>query len=127
LFDQWWKDPSITDELHLSAAQKKQLDDLTLAQRLALIDAGANGLKAFTRLSTLLDAEPMDESAYQQQLGDLAAATGRLVQTLGERAITPRRVLTSEQWKKLVALQAARKAGSGPSTVRPGAKEFSSP
>jgi Spy/CpxP family protein refolding chaperone len=120
LFDQWWKDSATSDELHLGEAQKKQLDDLALVQRLALIDAGAGGLKALTRLSALLNADLMDEPAYQQQLGDLTAATGRLVQTLGDMAITPRRVLTPEQWKKLLALRAARKAAvaSGPTGPR---------
>ena len=122
LFDQWWKDPATSSELHLTEAQKKQLDDLALTQRLALIDAGANGMKALTRLRALLDADTMDEPAYKQQLGELSAATERLVQTLGDMAITPRRVLTPEQWKKLVALRAARKPASVPGTAAPGPK-----
>jgi len=112
LLDQWWKDPATASELGLTEGQKKQLDAGALAQRLALIDAGADGLKAITQLGALLDAEQLDEAAYKRQIGDLSTVAARLVQTLGDMAITPRRVLTTDQWKKLVALQARKQAAS---------------
>jgi Spy/CpxP family protein refolding chaperone len=120
LLHEWWKDPTIAAELRLTEAQKKQLEDATLAQRLALIDVGADGLKAFVRLGVLLDADRIDDTAYKQQLGDLSAVASRLVQSLGEMAATPRRILTPDQWRKLQMLRQQRKMGISQSKPRDG-------
>ena len=112
LFDEFWNDPACTAELHLTDAQRKQLQDATLTQRLALIDGGAEALKAFTRLAALMEADQLDDAAYRQQVNNLAAATGKVVQDVGEMAVSPRRVLTLEQWRKL-------KPGSARSGLRP--------
>jgi len=110
LFEQFWNDPTVAGELHLTDAQRKQLRDAALAQRLALIDSGADALKALAHLSALLDADQLDDAAYKQQLNSLAAAAGKLVQDAGEMAASARRVLTLEQWQKLRTLQRAKQA-----------------
>jgi Spy/CpxP family protein refolding chaperone len=109
-FDQFWNDPAFTAELHLTDVQRKQLQDATLTQQLSLIDGGADALKAVARLSALLEADQLDDAAYQLQLNNLAAATGKVVRDFGEMAVTPRRVLTLEQWRKLQSLQRAKRA-----------------
>ena len=86
LFDQFWNDPAIAAELRLTDAQRKQLQAAALAQQLSLIDGGADGLKALARLSALLDADQLDDVAYKQQLNNLAAVAGKLVQDVGEMA-----------------------------------------
>jgi Spy/CpxP family protein refolding chaperone len=125
LFEQFWNDPKTASELNLTDAQRKKLQDAALNQRLSLIDGGADALKAFTRLSALMDADQLDDAAYKQQLNNLAAAAGALVQGLGEMAVAPRRVLTLEQWRKLQTLQKAKRAqvhAFPPPTVRPGTR-----
>ena len=112
LFEQFWNDPACTAELHLTDAQRKQLQDAALTQRLALIDGSADGLKAFTRLAALMEADQLDDAAYQQQLNNLAAAAGKLVRDLGEMTVSPRRVLTLEQWRKLQTWQRAKKTAA---------------
>jgi Spy/CpxP family protein refolding chaperone len=121
LFDEFWNDPACTAELHLTDAQRKQLQDATLTQRLALIDGGADALKAFTRLAALMEADQLDDAAYRQQVNNLAAATGKLVQDVGEMAVSPRRVLTLEQWRKLQTWQRAKRtsARTAPSLHQP--------
>jgi Spy/CpxP family protein refolding chaperone len=114
LFDQFWNDSAIAAELHLTDVQRKQLQDAALIQRLSLIDGGADALKALARLSALLEADQLDEAAYKQQLNDLAAASGKLIQEVGEMVASPRRVLTVEQWRKLQALQRAKRAAPQP-------------
>ena len=114
LFDQFWNDPAIAAELRLSDAQRKQLQAAALAQQLSLIDGGADGLKAFARLSALLDADQLDDAAYKQQINNLAAVAGKLVQDVGDMAAAPRRVLTLEQWRKLQSLQRAKARSSTP-------------
>lgn len=113
LFDQFWNDPACTAELHLTDVQRKQLKDAALTQRLSLIDGGADALKAFTRLSALLEADQLDDAAYKQQLDILAAAAGKLVLDVGEMTVSTRHVLTLEQWRKLQSLQRAKRAAVG--------------
>ncbi len=112
-FDQFWNDPAFTAELHLTDVQRKQLEDAALTQRLSIIDGGADALKAFTRLSALLEANQLDDAAYKQQLDLLAAAAGKLVVDVGEMTVSPRRVLTLEQWRKLQSLRRAKRAVVG--------------
>ena len=114
LFDQFWNDPAIAAELHLTEAQRRQLQAAALAQQLSLIDGGADGLKALARLSALLDADQLDDAAYKQQINNLAAVAGKLVQDVGDMAAAPRRILTLEQWRKLQSLQRARARSSAP-------------
>jgi Spy/CpxP family protein refolding chaperone len=110
LFDQFWTDTAIAPELHLTDVQRKQLQDAALAHRLSLIDGGADALRALARLSALLEADQLDDAAYKQQVNNLAAAAGKLVQDVGEMVVSPRRVLTVEQWRKLQDLQRAKRA-----------------
>lgn len=112
MFDQFWNDPAFTAELRLTDGQRKQLQEASLNQRLALIDGGAEALKAITHLSAILEADRLDDAAYQQQLDNLAAATGKLVRDFGEMAVSPRRVLSLEQWRKLQSLQRAKRAAA---------------
>ena len=123
IFDEFWNDPATAGQLHLTDAQRKQLQDAALEQRLSLIDSGAEALKSFLKLSALLEAEPFDDAAYQRQLSELSATTGKAVQNFGEMAATPRRVLSYEQWTKLQSLkkakQAAAKAAQQPLTITP--------
>ncbi|HEX8925675.1 MAG TPA: hypothetical protein VF786_07765, partial [Terriglobales bacterium] len=92
LFDEFWTDPTVDADLHLSDAQRKQLREAALNQRLALIDAGADALKALARLAAIYEADQLDEPAYKQEVSALAVATGKVVQDLGEMAAAPRRV-----------------------------------
>ena len=112
LFEEFWNDPAFTAELHLTDAQRKQLQDAALTQRLALIDGGADALKAFTRLSALLEADQLDDAAYKEQLNNLALASGKIIQDVGEMVASPRHVLTLEQWRKLQNLQKAKRAAA---------------
>jgi Spy/CpxP family protein refolding chaperone len=116
LFDDFWTDPAMAAELRLNDAQRKQLQDAALTQRLSLVDSGAEILKAFLKVAASLDAEPFDEAAYKKQLDELAASTGKAVQNVGEIAVAPRRVLTSEQWAKLKSLKKAKQAAARAAT-----------
>jgi Spy/CpxP family protein refolding chaperone len=116
LLDQFWDDPAITAELHLTDQQRKQLQDAALTQRLALIDGGADALKAVAHLSAILEADQLDDLAYKQQLNNLAAASGKVIQDLGEMVVSPRRVLTPEQWKKLQTLKREKRVAAHSAT-----------
>ena len=108
MFDEFWKDPVFAAEIHLTDTQRKQLQDAALTQRLALVDGAADGFKSLIKLSAILDADSFDETAYQKQLDDLSASSGKLIHTLGAFASNPRRVLNGEQWAKLQKRQRER-------------------
>ena len=112
VLEQFWNDPAVAGELRLSDVQRKQLQNATLTQRLSMIDGGADALKALVRLSAIYEADQLDDVSYKQQLSNFATAVGKLVQDAGEMAVTPRRVLTSEQWTKLQSLQRAKQAAA---------------
>jgi Spy/CpxP family protein refolding chaperone len=110
LFDQFWNNPAFAADLHLTDVQRKQLQDAALTQRLSLIDGGADALKSLARLSALLEADQLDDASYKLQLNNLAGAADKLIREVGEMVISPRRVLTVEQWRKLQNLQRAKRA-----------------
>jgi Spy/CpxP family protein refolding chaperone len=109
LFDPFWDDPAIVAELQLTASQKKQLREAALKQQLAVIDGGADAMKAFVHISAILDAEELDDAAYKQQLDKLSAASGKVIHDIGEMVVTPRRILSPEQYQKLKSLQRAKR------------------
>jgi Spy/CpxP family protein refolding chaperone len=115
--EQFWNDPAISAELHLTDQQRKQLQDAALNQHLALIDGGADALKAVARLSAILQADQLDDLAYKQQLDNLASASGKIVRDLGEMVVSPRRVLTPEQWKKLQTLKREKRVAAHPAAA----------
>jgi Spy/CpxP family protein refolding chaperone len=113
----WWNDPEIATELRLTDAQKKQLEQVTTNFKLTLIDAGATGLKSYVRLQSMLDTDPFDRNAYNQELDAASSAVSRLVKDLGQMALSIRTTLTAEQWHKLEAMRAAGRMRPHP---RPG-------
>jgi Spy/CpxP family protein refolding chaperone len=110
----WWNDPETANDLRLTDAQKKQLDQVSTNLKLTLIDAGASGLKSYVRLQGLLDADPFDRNAYNQELDNASSAATRLVKDLGQMALTVRTTLTAEQWHKLESMKAAHRVHSRP-------------
>jgi Spy/CpxP family protein refolding chaperone len=119
LLAQWWKNPEVANELRLTEAQVKQLEQANLNTRLSLIDTGADALKAFTRAGALLDADQFDEAAYNQQLTALSTDAANMVKNFGQMALTIRRVLTPEQWGKLEALRHEHRPMMPPHPMRP--------
>ncbi len=110
----WWNNPEIANDMHLTEAQKKQLEQVSTNVKLTLIDAGATGLKSYVRLQSLLDTDPFDRAAFNQELDTASAAASRLVKDFGQMAVTVRTTLTAEQWHKLEALKAAGRMRTHP-------------
>jgi len=103
----WWNNPEIANDMHLTEAQKKQLEQVSTNIKLTLIDAGATGLKSYVRLQSLLDTDPFDRAAFNQELDAASAAASRLVKAFGQMAVSVRTTLTAEQWHKLEAMKSA--------------------
>ena len=103
----WWNNPEVANDMHLTEAQKKQLEQVSTNIKLTLIDAGATGLKSYVRLQSLLDTDPFDRAAFNQELDAASAAASRLVKDFGQMAVTVRTTLTAEQWHKLEGMKSA--------------------
>lgn len=104
-FEPFWNDPKMVTELQLSEAQVKKLREASLNMQLALIDGGADALKAFVHISAILQVEQLDDAAYQKQLDELSSAFGKLIHDIGDMAIAPRHILTHEQYQKLKSIE----------------------
>jgi Spy/CpxP family protein refolding chaperone len=109
LFDKFWDEPATAAELKLSNEQKRQLREMATKQQLALIDRGSDVLKALVMLSSIANAEELDEAAYSKQLDNLATASGKIIHEVGDMALAPRRILTPVQYQTLKSLQRARR------------------
>jgi Spy/CpxP family protein refolding chaperone len=110
----WWNNPEIANDLRLTEVQKKQLEQVSTNVKLTLIDAGATGLKSYVRLQSLLDSDPFDRAAFNQELDAASTAAGRLVKDFGQMAVTVRTTLTAEQWHKLESMKAAGRMRARP-------------
>ncbi|MFI5087736.1 MAG: Spy/CpxP family protein refolding chaperone [Terriglobales bacterium] len=110
----WWNNPDIANDLRLTEAQKKQLEQVSTNVKLTLIDAGATGLKSYVRLQSLLDGDPFDRAAYNQELDAASTAASRLVKEFGQMAVAVRTILTAEQWHKLKAMKSAGRMRARP-------------
>jgi len=114
LTSDWWNNPEIANDLRLTEAQKKQLEQVSTNMKLTLIDAGATGLKSYVRLQSLLDADPFDRAAFNQEMEIASNAASRLVKDFGQMAVTVRTTLTAEQWHKLEAMKSAGRMRARP-------------
>jgi Spy/CpxP family protein refolding chaperone len=110
----WWNNPDIANDMRLTEAQKKQLEQVSTNVKLTLIDAGATGLKSYVRLQSLLDGDPFDRAAFNQELDAASNAASRLVKDFGQMALTVRTILTAEQWHKLEAMKSAGRMRARP-------------
>ncbi len=104
----WWKNSEIAREIGLSEAQRNQLEEIFLEQRLKLIDLHAELEKQETRLQPLIEADHPDEARVSAQIDHVLAARGRLEKANAIMMLSIRRVLSVEQWKKLEAIQQER-------------------
>ena len=105
LMGDWWRDPEVINELHLTEAQRNQLEQASVNLKLSLISAAANGAAALVKAESDLNSEQLDEAAYTQQVNTLSDAAAKLVKDFGSSVLAMRRILTAEQWQKLQAMR----------------------
>ena len=101
----WWRDPEIVNELHLSDAQRKQLEQVSLTMKLSLINAAATAATAVVKGESALNGDQLDESAYNQQVTTAADAASKLAKDIGGTLLAMRKILTPEQWRKLESMR----------------------
>lgn len=125
----WWKDSEAVKKLGVSETQVGQIEQAFLAHRLRLVDLRADLEKQELNLQPLLDADRPDETKVAAQIDLITAARGRLEKEHASMLLAIRRVLSTEQWKQLQALQHERVKGGpgGPPMPVPGRPSPPSP
>jgi Spy/CpxP family protein refolding chaperone len=97
----WWNNPQIVQQVGVTTEQQKKLDDIYQQYRLKLIDSNAALDREEATLEPLVNADPPDDAKVIAQLDHVAQARAELEKVNARMLWSLRRVLTSEQWKKL--------------------------
>jgi Spy/CpxP family protein refolding chaperone len=108
----WWRDSQAALRLALSEGQVARIEQTYLEHRLRLADLRANLEKQELSLQPLLDVEQPDEVKVAAQIDRITAARGRLEKEHALMLLDIRRVLSTDQWKRLQALQQERALAS---------------
>jgi len=110
----WWKDSEIASALGLSDAQTKRIEEVFFEHRIKLIDLRAELERQETRLQPLLEADQPDETKVGAQIDLVLASRGRLEKANAMMMLAIRKVLTTEQWRKLESIKHERERRMAP-------------
>jgi Spy/CpxP family protein refolding chaperone len=99
--DNWWRNAGMVSLLRLTPAQVKQMEDNFQQHRLRLIDLNASLEKEEVTLEPLVAADTLDETKLLAQIDRVAQARAELEKYRGRMLLGIRKVLESEQWRKL--------------------------
>ncbi|PSH04700.1 MAG: hypothetical protein CXZ00_04795 [Acidobacteria bacterium] len=100
----WWKDTEVVKNIGLTDSQVQKIEQIFQENRPKLIDLHANLQKEEIKLEPLLEAENPDENAVMSTIDRIASARATLEKANAQMAFAMRRVLTPDQWKKLLAM-----------------------
>jgi Spy/CpxP family protein refolding chaperone len=98
----WWKS-DIAQQIGLSEQQAQQMEKIYQDQRMQLIDLRATLEKQEAALEPLIEADQPNEQQVLGQIDKIAQARAALEKSNAQMHFSMRRVLTSDQWKKLQA------------------------
>lgn len=106
----WWDNPDFAQKIGITPEQQKKMDDIFQQSRLALIDLHAAVEKQETILDPLVSADQPNESQILAQIDKVAQSRAELEKANARMLLGLRGVLTADQWKKLQAEEASRRA-----------------
>src|SRR5262245_17893308 len=104
----WWKSSQVVKELGLSDTQITEIEMTFLDHRLKLIDLKAELERQEVRLQSLMEADKPTEATVGPQIDLVLAARGKLEKANTMMMLAIRRILSTEQWRKLQELQERR-------------------
>lgn len=97
----WWNNPKLVEELKLTDAQRKSMDDILLSHREKLIDLRASLEKAELSLAPLIKADEPNEAGILAGIDRVAQARAELEKANARFLLAIRGKLTPDQWKQL--------------------------
>jgi len=101
----WWKDSRIVQDIGLSDQQSTQIEKIFQDHRMQLVDLHANLEKAEIAMEPMMQADQPNESQITSQIDKIAQARAALEKSNAVMLLGIRKVLTSDQWKKLQTAQ----------------------
>jgi len=104
---QWWQNPEIAKLLALTADQTSAIDGILQQNRQRLFDLSTAVQREDFAMEGLMNADQPDEGKILAQVDKLAAARAELEKANARMLLAMRRVLTTEQWRKLQAFDQA--------------------
>ncbi len=103
-YDKWWRIPRVAERLDLKDAEKKELDELFVESRRALIDLKSDLERERFELDNLMGQETLDEEAVMGQFKKLEKARANLAAERFRFLLQVRKVLDSERYQNLKML-----------------------
>jgi Spy/CpxP family protein refolding chaperone len=99
----WWSDPRLVQLLQLTGEQQKAMDSALERSRGRLIELNSAFRTEEAVLETLVAADNVDEPKIFVQIDRVAGARAELEKANGRMLIELRKILNSEQWRRLQA------------------------
>jgi Spy/CpxP family protein refolding chaperone len=99
----WWNNPKLAEQLKLTEAQRKSMDEILLRHRETLIDLRGSLEKAELAMQPLMSDESPNEAKILAQIDRVAQARAELEKANARFLLALRNKLTPEQWKQLQA------------------------
>jgi Spy/CpxP family protein refolding chaperone len=97
----WWNNAEIAEKIGLNDQQKQQLEKISQASRLKMIDLRADLEKQQVILEPMLQAFHPDEAQVLAQVEKVSQARSALEKERVQSMLATRNVLTEDQWNKL--------------------------
>lgn len=101
----WWENERLVHELGLTAQQQEQIHDVVFEHAQRMIDLNAAVKRAELTLGDLAERQELDEPAVREAWQRLQKARMALENERFELLVAVRKILTTEQWKKLRQLR----------------------
>ena len=107
----WWNNPKVVDQLKLTDAQRKSMDDTLQQHRETLVDLRGTLQKAELELEPMMKDDQPNESQILAQIDKVAQARAELEKANARFLLAVRSKLTPDQWKQMQADRASRPRG----------------
>lgn len=101
----WWDNPRLVRYLNLTQDQQTKIHDAVFDHAERMIDLNATVKRAELQLADLAQRETFDEKAVRAAFAKLQAARQNLENERFDLLVAVRKILTADQWKKLVNLR----------------------
>src|SRR4051812_5902513 len=109
----WWKDSETVKQLGLSDGRAQQIEQAWTDSKMRFIDNVVAVQKEELKLETLLEADQPNENAVTNQVDQVVQARGKLEKEHAMMMLNIRRLLTTDQWKKLQSMDGGMGMGMG--------------
>ena len=104
----WWDDKAITEELQLTASEKKTLDEKYIENRRKMIDLKSEIEKNRFELDVLLGAQEMDKEKIMARYDSLEQTRTKLSKLRFEMLMDVRETIGAERFQELKSMHRDR-------------------